>query len=235
MEMCSTLLGAMLHLRVGDLALWVRDGEEFVHRQASQGDKEHLRPAAESLLLALHAMPTRSALVVRCVLENAQRCEAVFAADSALYAVDPSPDALDGAPDARRRAMDAMRPTLNRDAAYLALGILSFELVRDQAFAFSSWFVSTGVPLLQHSAPTIATRVLQRRVIWLLSCCCADLAPVRFELCARAFAARGVLRDDPSDASIDAPSSAPSRSWTALSLPLAFRTNPSVHTLIRSP
>ena len=128
-EMCGALLGAMLHLRADDLALWARDGEEFVHRQASLGDKEHLRPAAESLLLALHSMPTRSALVVRCVLDNARRCEAAFSADSALYAADPSPDALDGAPAARRRAMNAMRPTLNRDAAYLALGVLSFELV----------------------------------------------------------------------------------------------------------
>ena len=177
LQLCHALLGAMLHLTADDLALWEREGEDFVHRQGSLSDKEHLRPAAETLLISLQSMPSRSELVVRCVLETARRSETAFAENTALYAASPSIEALEGdrGEVEERRAMDTIRPALARDAAYLALGILSFEL--HKSFDFSAWFVSTGVPLLQHSATTLTMRVLQRRVVWLLSCCCADLAP----------------------------------------------------------
>ncbi|GFN82406.1 importin-11 [Plakobranchus ocellatus] len=136
-EICRRLVSQYFLLTIDDLSTWDADPEEFCQEEGGDSFKYSLRPCTETLFLTLFKAFRLTLTPV--LLEMVQAVQGPC---------DP----------------EDLGAVLRKDAAYNAVGLVSFDLFDE--IDFDSWFTSHLLQELKVKHKSY--RVIRRRVIWLM-------------------------------------------------------------------
>lgn len=136
-EICRRLVCQYFLLTIDDLSTWDADPEEFCQEEGGDSYKYSLRPCTETLFLTL--FKTFRLTLTPVLLEMVQAVQGPC---------DP----------------EDLGAVLRKDAAYNAVGLVSFDLFDE--IDFDSWFTSHLLQELKVKHKSY--RVIRKRVIWLM-------------------------------------------------------------------
>ena len=162
-SLLESLIVHSLQLNQGDVEAWADEPEEFISHEESCTNVESAKSAGEHLFMVL-LTSNQSAVVVRSIVSAISGHEAQYSNEALLASIKSG-----AAPS---------QIVLQRDVLYLVAGLAAFQL--EGTINFSEWLVGKLVPLMRacagDSGKSLASSVLQRRVLWLVGCFVAQLS-----------------------------------------------------------
>ncbi|GAB5372458.1 hypothetical protein AAMO2058_001667200 [Amorphochlora amoebiformis] len=164
-DLIENLVLKLMPMTRSDIDDWETDPEQFFHKGHRLHKYERLRPAAEGLFWDL--------------IKHHREAVGGFIVQMLEHTIKQRPLPLDVQVNP-----DLLREVLRKDALYYALGQASCEIhdgLKNSGFSIATWYNN----ILSHELSTnlsakapITTRIIQRRIVWLLG----EFAPQVHEL-----------------------------------------------------